>query len=127
MFENRKISILAYNIETVLAEKFEAIITQGVLNTRMRDFYDIYVISIVKYDIDYNLVYSALSNTSINRKTSKILNKWNEVLDEIKENDKIIEHWENYQKKFDYVQNISWSTVINTILELGKLINKKNH
>ena len=43
MFENRTISILAYNLETVLAEKFDTVITRGVTNTRMRDFYDIYI------------------------------------------------------------------------------------
>ncbi|MDD2574512.1 MAG: nucleotidyl transferase AbiEii/AbiGii toxin family protein [Firmicutes bacterium] len=44
MFENRSIEILAYNLETVLAEKFETIITRGVLNTRARDFYDVYIL-----------------------------------------------------------------------------------
>ena len=35
---------MAYNLETVLAEKFETIITRGITNTRMRDFYDVYIL-----------------------------------------------------------------------------------
>lgn len=43
MFEDRKIEILAYNIETLLAEKLETVVTRGIANTRLRDFYDIYI------------------------------------------------------------------------------------
>lgn len=41
MFEECSISLLAYNLETVLAEKMETIISRGTLNTRMRDYYDL--------------------------------------------------------------------------------------
>ena len=44
MFEERTISILAYNLETVLAERMETVIARGVANTRMRDYYDLYVL-----------------------------------------------------------------------------------
>lgn len=42
MFEERTISVLAYNVETVFAEKLETILSRGCANTRMRDFYDLY-------------------------------------------------------------------------------------
>ena len=45
MFEDRSISMWTYNLETLLAEKFETIMARGTANTRMRDFYDIYTIS----------------------------------------------------------------------------------
>ena len=44
LFEDRTIQIKAYNLETVLAEKLETIFSRGVANTRMRDFYDVYVL-----------------------------------------------------------------------------------
>lgn len=44
LLEDRSIDILAYNIETVIAEKLETIISRGIANTRMRDFYDIYIL-----------------------------------------------------------------------------------
>lgn len=43
-FENKKIPILAYTLETIIAEKYHAIIDKNVYNTRMKDFYDIYMI-----------------------------------------------------------------------------------
>lgn len=45
LFENRTISILAYNLETILAEKLETLLSRGTANTRMRDFYDIYALT----------------------------------------------------------------------------------
>ena len=44
MFENRFIEILAYNMETVIADKFETIISRNIDTTRARDFYDIYIL-----------------------------------------------------------------------------------
>jgi predicted nucleotidyltransferase component of viral defense system len=48
LFEERTISILAYTLETVLAEKLKTRIARGTANTRMRDFYDIYVMIAVE-------------------------------------------------------------------------------
>ncbi len=44
LFEDRQIGVLAYNLETVLSEKFEGVISKGVANTRARDYYDIYIL-----------------------------------------------------------------------------------
>ena len=48
MFEDRKINVLAYNLETVLAEKLETILSRNVVNTRMRDYYDVWLLSNLK-------------------------------------------------------------------------------
>ena len=44
MLEDRTIEVWAYNLETVLAEKLETVVSRNVTNTRMRDFYDIYIL-----------------------------------------------------------------------------------
>ena len=44
MLEDRKIQIWSYNVETIIAEKFEAIVKRGVLSTRIRDYYDVYML-----------------------------------------------------------------------------------
>ena len=51
IFEDKKIPIMAYNIETILAEKFHSIISRGILNTRLKDFYDVYILFNFKEDI----------------------------------------------------------------------------
>ena len=38
-------NLRAYPVETVVAEKFEALVTLGVANSRLKDFYDLWVIS----------------------------------------------------------------------------------
>ena len=43
LFDNETINILTYNYETIIAEKFESIISRNIDNTRMKDYYDIYV------------------------------------------------------------------------------------
>lgn len=123
MFEDRKISVLAYNVETILAEKFETIISRGILNTRMRDFYDIHTLLIWVYDIDKELFISALSNTTKNRGSSKIMENWKEVLQEIQADNNLIKLWAAYQKKFDYAKDIEWDLIIHSIFKL-RTINK---
>lgn len=59
MLEDRSIPLLSYNLETLLAEKFETIIARSTANTRMRDFYDVYLLSKTQY-IDMQNLKSAL-------------------------------------------------------------------
>ena len=68
IFENKKIPILAYTLETVIAEKYETIIARDIYNTRMKDFYDIYVlIKDNKEKIDFKNLITAIKNTFKNR------------------------------------------------------------
>lgn len=45
MLEERSIDIWAYNLETILAEKLETVVSRATTNTRMRDFYDLHMLS----------------------------------------------------------------------------------
>lgn len=68
LFEERTISILAYNLETVLAEKLETLLARGTANTRMRDYYDIYVLTNTQeHNIDNTTLKEAFVNTSAKR------------------------------------------------------------
>lgn len=51
MFEERTIQILAYNLETVLAEKLETMISRGITNTRMMNFSDVYILTKLQSDL----------------------------------------------------------------------------
>lgn len=42
MFEERNLKLMTYNIETIIAEKFQTIISGSILNSRMKDYYDLY-------------------------------------------------------------------------------------
>ena len=83
MFEQRYISLWAYPLETVLAEKMETILSRGVLNTRLRDFYDLYILQQTEKRIDRNTLSAALAATCRKRESETILPEYGRTLDEI--------------------------------------------
>lgn len=57
LIDDRSIKILAYNLETVLAEKLETIISRSDQNTRPRDFYDVYVLkNLQNHNLDFEIL-----------------------------------------------------------------------
>ena len=58
----------AYSRETAVAEKFEAMTKLGQLNSRMKDFFDIWLLS-RQFDFDGPTLASAVEKTFANRKT----------------------------------------------------------
>ena len=70
LIEDKKIELWAYNVETILAEKMQTILARSTLNTRMRDFYDVYVLmSVYGKNIDYSTLESAFKETCKKRWT----------------------------------------------------------
>ena len=122
MFEDRSISLLAYNLETILSEKFETIVSRGIANSRMRDFYDIYSLQSIGKVINEEHFVNALKNTSIQRNSYKFIEAWKETIELLREDVNMQKLWESYQKKFDYALNLSWDTVIEAVVSLGVLI-----
>lgn len=122
MFEDRTISIMAYNLETVLAEKFESIITRGVANTRMRDFYDIYILTNTQ-TFDGNTFKAALDKTVEKRSTSKQMSDGiTDTIVRILGNQTMADLWQRYQKKYFYAADISWSMVISALNALAEKV-----
>jgi predicted nucleotidyltransferase component of viral defense system len=123
MFEERQIDILAYNLETVLAEKLETVISRGVINTRMRDFYDIFILlKMHGKSLDKELFVKALVSTAENRGTSGILADGQAIIDEVFRDISIQGFWENYRKKYSYAEDISWDEVKVAVNELWRYV-----
>lgn len=109
IFENKKIPILAYTIETVIAEKYQTIIIRGILNTRMKDFYDIYVlISKNKDIINIEHLKIAIKNTFEHRKTQINIIEIQEIITEIEKDNDMKNLWKNYQKNAIYASEIKF-------------------
>ena len=124
MFENRSISILAYNMESVLAEKLETVISRGTANTRLRDFYDIYILqNIPSQAISPAILKAAFAATCSKRNSTFLLADSSQILSEIETSSEMQKLWFNYQKKFSYANDISWETVMQSIRDLFKLAN----
>lgn len=125
MLEDRSIDIWAYNLETVLAEKLETIITRTTTNTRMRDFYDIYILEQLHgTTLNPKILHDALLATAHKRGSEKYLNHAEEVFDEV-ENDSVMQKlWEAYRKKFSYAFDLEWDVIMKAIRRLYVLCEK---
>ena len=113
MLENRKIQIWSYNVETIIAEKFESIIKRGVLGTRIRDYYDIHMLlNTQTKNIDKETLKNAIISTAEHRETMDSIKEWKEVV-EILENDSTMKkQWERYQKNNFYAEGIEYKDLI---------------
>lgn len=116
IFENKKIPILAYTTETVIAEKYHTIVTRGLLNTRMKDFYDIYIlISKNKNIINIENLKNAIINTFKHRKTEIDILEIQETITEISKDKKMENLWKNYQKNAIYAKEIKFEELFESI------------
>ena len=127
MLEDREINVWSYNIETILAEKFESIIKRSVLSTRIRDYYDVYMLmKTQKNNIDNKTLYNAILTTSQHRETQETIKDWNKVL-EILKNDKIMQNqWNRYQKDNFYAKDIEYLDLLKSIEDIGLIFDKYN-
>ena len=123
-FNNEKIKILAYNTETLLAEKIETVISRSIANTRIRDFYDIYII-IKTLKIDKEIFIKALIETCNKRNSLETIKNYQMVLEQLKQDKDIENQWKQYQKRFSYVKNIPLPETFELIEDiLSALLNK---
>lgn len=122
MLEERSIDVWAYNLETVLAEKLETIITRNITNTRMRDFYDIHILLLLHgNDLNQKNFRDALFATAQKRGTIKYLDETEEILNEVQVNSVMQNLWFSYQKKFSYAADISWESIMDSVRHLYKI------
>ena len=125
MLEDRSIDIWAYNLETVLAEKLETIITRTTTNTRMRDFYDIYILEQLHgTTLNPKILHDALLATAHKRGSEKYLNQAEEVFDEVENNPVMQKLWDTYRKKFSYASDLEWDVIMKAIRGLYALCEK---
>lgn len=126
LFDDRSIDIIAYNLENVLAEKLETILSRGIANTRSRDFYDVYVLTKLRWDnIDFKSLEKAFLSTLKNRHTENVINNANSILLEIEKNSNMNNLWNNFKKKYSYAKYISFKDTIESIQKLLNFLSLK--
>lgn len=119
MLEERTIDVWAYNLETVLAEKLETMISRTITNTRMRDFYDIQILcQIYGESLNAETLHNALNATAKKRGTEQYLQDAVEVFNEVESDVGMQKLWLAYQKKFSYASEISWQEVMQSVRTL---------
>lgn len=122
MLEDRKIQIWSYNVETIIAEKFEAIVKRGVLSTRIRDYYDVYMlINTQNKIIDKKTLKDAITLTAQHRGTNEIIKDWKKIVEKITNDSKMRQQWKRYQKDNFYAEEIEYKDLINAISKVGEI------
>ena len=123
IFSNENIPIFAYTLETIIAEKFQTIVSRGLFNTRMKDFYDIHIlINNNMNKININNLKLAIKNTFKKRETEFNKEEIVKLIDNIKNDSNLNILWNNYQKNTPYTFNIKYQELFDSLNILLNII-----
>lgn len=117
LFDDRSISVFTYNLETVLAEKIETVLSRNIANTRPRDFYDIYILTaLYGKQLDIKVLEQELLETARKRNSLQILPRYRQIIQDIQASPRMRDFWEQYRERFNYVKNISFDDACKSVL-----------
>lgn len=116
MFQKESIRVLAYPLETILAEKYESIIKRNIATTRMRDFYDLYnLYNLRKEEIDFDTLKQAIISTSNRRESLSLIKEAMEIIEDIKEDYYLKELWKVYLADNLYVGDLDFLATVKIV------------
>lgn len=119
LLDDRSIRLWSYNLETLLAEKLQTVLARGLLNTRMRDFYDIRtLLSIYEEEIDENVLKDAFEATCKKRETENLKVEGSQIITAIENDVQLHNLWKAYQKKYLYAADISYEDIMESTKNL---------
>ena len=119
LLEDRSISLWSYNLETILAEKLQTVLARGILNTRMRDFYDIRMLLDTYEDkVNKAVLKDAFAATCKKRGTDYLQEQAEEIIKIIEADEQLQVLWRAYQKKYSYAAEIDYTSVISGVRKL---------
>lgn len=122
LLEDREISVLAYNLETVMAEKIETVISRGDQNTRPRDYYDVYILAKLQYkNINIESLKAAIDATSKKRGSTEVLKDYKHIVDVVRNSEVMKKQWQTYQKDFEYADDINFDDVCDAVVQMMTL------
>lgn len=123
LFEEKTVSVMAYTLETVLAEKYEMIIRRNIGTTRARDFYDLHTLfRSRKSEIRQDILKAAVLHTAQKRDSIQDMQDWRDILKDIREEPQMYLLWDNYIAENKYIGNLEFHEVLDTVDEAAKLL-----
>lgn len=124
LLEDRTIEIMAYNVETIIAEKLETIVSRGLLNTRLKDFYDLYLFDHQRDNsIDFKLLRKAIYETAKNRGTEQNISNYSSEIKLLKIDSNLDKMWQAYQARNEFAKNIKFVSACDAALDLVQQAN----
>lgn len=119
IFEDKKINIMAYTIETIIAEKFESIISKNITTTRAKDFYDIYMLmNKHKNSIHNKTLLTAIENTFNKRNAEFNIDRFKEIVEILETSDTLKKVFINYRDKLEYTKQVEFDDTIKELKEI---------
>lgn len=123
LFEDKTVSVMAYSIETILAEKYETIIRRNIETTRARDFYDLHLLfQIYQEHADWELLRKATYATAEKRESLDKVEDADRIIAALKESESIRQLWQAYQRRNEYTLGISYEDVVNSVEKFAERI-----
>lgn len=123
IFEDKTVPIMAYTLETVLAEKYETIIHRNIGNTRARDFYDLHVLYHERKDkVRPDILKMAIEHTAVKRGSMDMLKDWKDIMRDMREETALYSLWRNYAAENSYAEGLEFHVLLDTVEEIAELI-----
>ncbi len=123
-FEERTVPVMAYTIETILAEKYETIIRRNIASTRARDFYDMYILyRVYKDKINIDFLREAVLLTAKKRESLDDIRDWKDILKDIREEPQLYIVWDRYLVDNSYIGNLEFHNTLDVIEEIAEKLN----
>ncbi|MBI9009709.1 MAG: nucleotidyl transferase AbiEii/AbiGii toxin family protein [Tenericutes bacterium] len=118
-FTDNSIELFAYPVETILSEKVETILSRNIANTRMKDFYDVYILAIrFGKAINKKLLKEATINTIKYRGTLFLLEEFKELYLKIVDSEELKFLWIKYTSEYEFAKGIQYKSVMAQLKEL---------
>lgn len=123
LFEDKTVPVMAYTLETILAEKYETIIRRNIGTTRARDFYDLHMLYREREtEIRADILRLAVAHTAKKRGSARALADWEEIIQDIREEPALASLWHNYAAVNPYIGKLQFSETVNTVERIGRLL-----
>lgn len=123
LFDDKTVPVMAYTLETVLAEKYETIIRRNIGTTRARDFYDLHTLYRGRKDeIRLEILRAAVLHTAQKRDSVDDIHDWKDILSDIREEPVLYQLWDNYVADNKYIGELAFHEVLDTVEEVAKLL-----
>ncbi len=123
LFDEKAIPVLAYTLETILAEKYETIIRRNIGTTRARDYYDLHTLyRSRKEEIRTDILKEAVLHTAKKRESTEDMQDWREIIHDIRDEPQMSLLWNNYVADNKYIGDLQFSEVLDTVNEIAELL-----
>ena len=123
VFEEKTVSVMAYTLETVLAEKYETIIRRNIGTTRARDYYDLHTLYRSRKDVvQIEVLRAAVIHTAEKRDSVDDIMDWRDILKDIREEPQLYLLWDNYAADNKYIGDLKFNEVLDTVDEIAKIL-----